>query len=90
MIERCLVCLAGMALASMFGIVMTAWYGPDALLSNPWIESVFWLLMASGALWILLTPVCGWLGHRCRTGVYHLRTVFGKGNTPVVHDKQFR
>ncbi len=41
MIERCLGCLAGMALASVSGIVMTAWYGLDALLMYPWIESVF-------------------------------------------------
>jgi len=39
----------GVVAAALFGIGATAALGPEALLTNAWVDVVFWTLIASGA-----------------------------------------
>lgn len=39
----------GLVAAMIFGLFATLALGPEALLTNPWIDIVFWTLIAAGA-----------------------------------------
>lgn len=41
--------LIGLIAATLFGIAASMFLGPSALLTNAWVDVVFWTLIASGA-----------------------------------------
>lgn len=58
MLERAFVILLGFALASVYGIGTTLWYGPEHLLAKPpHVESIFWALAGSGVALLLLLDI---------------------------------
>lgn len=58
MFERALFVLLGFALASVYGIGATLWYGPENLMANPpHVESTFWALAGSGIALLLLLDI---------------------------------
>ncbi|MES9992988.1 MAG: hypothetical protein ABW098_13600 [Candidatus Thiodiazotropha sp.] len=42
--------LLGLVVAMLFGLMAFFVYGLDGLINYPWIDAVFWALIASGAL----------------------------------------
>ena len=42
--------LLGLIAAMTFGLSATMILGPEALLANPWVDTVFWSLLGAGVL----------------------------------------
>ncbi len=51
--------LVFMLAAAFFGISVYSVYGPSALIQYPWVDAVFWGLIATG---ITITLINDWLG----------------------------
>jgi hypothetical protein len=49
--------LLGLVLAMLFGLMSFFVYGLDGLINYPWIDTVFWGLIATGALVTLINEV---------------------------------
>ncbi|MBV2111207.1 MAG: hypothetical protein B6D72_05800 [gamma proteobacterium symbiont of Ctena orbiculata] len=49
--------LLGLVLAMLFGLMSFFVYGLEGLISYPWIDAVFWALIAVGALITLINEI---------------------------------